>query len=127
MKCLRIRNRTRDCLLGDRVRLADGWWTRLRGMIGRPEPAPGQGMLIVPSQSVHMFWMKYPLDVAMLDRDGRVVALYPALPPRRWTKQHWKAHAALELPASTLARTGTEVGDIVEWDERSNEAAATAA
>lgn len=112
---VRITNRNRGTELGDRVAVAETWWTRLRGLIGRPEPGPGEGLLIVPSQSVHMFWMKYPLDVAMLDREGTVLALYPELPPRRWTKQHWKAHAAVELPAGTLAETGTEVGDVLEW------------
>lgn len=117
MRRIRVRNRSRDRELGDRVALADGFLTRLRGMIGRPEPGPGEGMLIAPSQGVHMWWMKYPLDVALLDGDGEVVAAYPELEPGRRTRIHRKARYALELPAGTLADTETRVGHVLEWDE----------
>lgn len=118
MKTLRVRNVARDALLGERVRLADRWWPRLRGMIGRPEPRPGEGLLLTPSQGVHMHWMRYPLDVALLDEARRVVALYPELRPWRHTRMHREARHALELPVGTLAGTGTAVGDRVEWSER---------
>ena len=62
-----------------------------------------------------MFGMRFALDVAFVARDGRVVALYPELPPGGRSRWHREAHAALELPAGTLARTGTRVGDVVEW------------
>lgn len=115
METVRIRNRARDAELGDRIAVADRWWPRLRGLIGRPEPKRGEGLLIVPSQSVHMFWMKYPIDVAMLDKAKRVIALYERIAPRKVTRVHWKAQYALELPQGTIAATGTEVGDELEW------------
>lgn len=115
MKAIRVRNVARDTLIGDRVRVADRWWPRLRGLIGHPEPQPGEGLLITPSQGVHMHWMRYALDVAMLDPEGRVVALYPELPPWRHTKRHRDALHALELPVGTLGETGTAVGDRLEW------------
>ncbi|MGD8495471.1 MAG: DUF192 domain-containing protein [Gemmatimonadales bacterium] len=114
MKTLEVRNATRDETLAGRVRLADGWWTRLRGMMGRPEPAEDEGMLLEPCQSVHMYWMKYPLDVAFLAPDGRIVATYHGLAPSRRSKWHRDADRALELRAGRLAATRTEVGDHVE-------------
>jgi uncharacterized membrane protein (UPF0127 family) len=62
-----------------------------------------------------MHGMRYPLDVAFLARDGRVVALYEGLPPGGRTHWHRDARHALELPAGTLAATGTREGDRLHW------------
>ena len=64
-----------------------------------------------------MMGMRYALDVAFLDREGRVVAAYPDLAPGGRTKYHREAWAALELAPGTLARTGTRVGHRLEWQE----------
>lgn len=114
MKTVGIWNATRDNALARRVMLADTWWTRLRGMMGRPEPAAGEGMLLVPCRSVHMYWMKYPLDIAFLAPDGRIVATYHGLAPSRRSKRHGDANRALELKAGTLAAKRAEVGDRLE-------------
>ncbi len=102
-------------MLGDRIGLADGFWTRLRGLLGRPEPQVGEGLLIVPSSGVHMYGMKYPLDVLFLGPDGRVVALYPGLEPGSRTKVHRGARAALEVPVGLIDDSGTQQGDLLEW------------
>jgi uncharacterized membrane protein (UPF0127 family) len=95
--------------------LADGFLTRLRGLLGRQEPIEGEGLLIVPSGGVHMYGMKYSLDVLLLDGDGRVVALYPGLAPWKRTRIHRDARAALELPVGAISRSGTQEGDILDW------------
>lgn len=115
MKRLRVENRTRGCLLGGDVGLADGWWLRLRGLLGRPALRPGEGLLLTPCNSVHMHGMRYPLDVAVLAPDGAVVAVYPGLPPGGRTRWHRGARHTLELPAGTLVATGTRVGDRLAW------------
>ena len=100
-----------------RVGLADSALRRLRGMLGRPAPGPDEGLLLLPCRAVHMMGMRYALDVAFLDREGRVVAAYPDLAPGGRTKYHREARAALELAPGTLARTGTRVGHRLEWQE----------
>lgn len=114
MKTVGIWNTTRGDALAQRVMLADTWWTRLRGMMGRPEPAADEGMLLVPCRSVHMYWMKYPLDIAFLAPDGQIVATYHGLAPSRRSKRHGDADRALELKAGTLAAKRAEVGDHLE-------------
>lgn len=115
MKLVGVTNVTRGRELGDRVMLADWMWPRLRGLIGRPRIAHGGGLLIVPCRGVHMYLMTYPIDVALMDRDGAVVALYRELAPGARTRWHADAHYALEVPSGTLAATGTTVGDRVTW------------
>jgi uncharacterized membrane protein (UPF0127 family) len=113
MRLVEARNRARGTVLGARVQVADRWWLRLRGLLGRSGLAAGEGLLIEPCRAVHMSGMKFPIDVAFLARDGAVVALYPGLAPGARTAWHRGARRALELPAGTLAATGTREGDVI--------------
>ncbi len=115
-----VQNRERGSTLGDRVGLADRWWPRLRGLLGRSGLSAGEGLLITSSQGVHMFGMKFPLDVALLDKERKVVALYRDLRPWKRTRMHWDAHYALELPVGKIDESGTLEGDVLEWTERSS-------
>ena len=104
--------------LGDRVRVADTWWTRLRGLLGTTSLAEGDGLLIEPCRGVHMLGMKYPIDVAFLDRAGRVVGLCHRLAPGRRSPVVRAARSALELPAGTLAAAGIVEGDTLTLSPR---------
>ena len=108
-----VRNATRGTEVARAV-VADGFWSRMRGLLGR-QLAEGQGMLIVPCKSVHTFGMKYDIDVAFIDKAGRVVAALPELQPWRVTAFHDTSYAVLELPAASLARSGTRVGDQLSY------------
>ena len=113
MRLVRAENVARGTLLGTRIGLADRWWLRLKGLLGRERLAPGEGLLLRPCRAVHMLGMRLTLDVAFLDPAGRVVALYPGLRPGGRTRWHGTARDALELPAGTLAATGTREGDTI--------------
>jgi uncharacterized protein len=111
MRLLRVHNVTRDITLADRAGAADNFWLRLRGLLGRPPLRAGDGLLLTPCSAVHMMGMKYPIDVAFVDREGLVVGLKSDLPPGGKSGWHRGARHALELPAGTLAATGTAPGD----------------
>ena len=115
MSTVQVRNADRDTVLGAEVEVADDWWRRLRGLLGRPPLKQGEGLLISPCRSVHMYGMKFGLDVVFLSRDGRVVGLYEALAPNRLTRWHREALHALEVPSGTIARSGTRLGDRLAW------------
>ncbi len=108
-------NRSRGTVLGDRVGLAATRWTRLRGFLARPMPRSGEGLLFLPSKGVHMYGMRYPLDVLLLDESGRVLSAYPALRPWKRTPLLPRARAALEVPVGRIAATQTREGDLLEW------------
>jgi uncharacterized protein len=115
---LEVRNESRGRLLGDRIGHADAWWSRLRGLLGRKGLAEGEGLLISPSRGVHMFGMRFPLDIMLLDSDGQVRAVYPELAPGRTTGMHKGVRHALELPVGVIAASGTQTGDKVQWTRR---------
>jgi uncharacterized protein len=115
MGLLQVRNEDRGALLGDRVRLADSYLTRLRGLLGTQGLESGQGLLISPSRGVHMFGMRYPLDVLLLDEAQRVKKCYVGLEPGKATGMHRGVRYALELPVGTIESTQTQEGDEIRW------------
>ena len=119
MRLVRVVNTRANRELGTRIRMADGWLLRLRGMVGRPAPQSGEGLLLTPCSSVHMHGVRFPLDVAFLDKRGAVVALYHSLAPWSRTRWHRNAVHALELPSGTLEESGTVVGDLLVWSSSS--------
>jgi len=86
-------------------------WTRLRGLIGRPPPAPGKALLLPRAASVHTCFMRYRIDVVFLDRSARVLAVHRAVPPWR-LRAHRGAHAVLELRAGEAGRLGLKPGKL---------------
>jgi uncharacterized membrane protein (UPF0127 family) len=60
---------------------------------------------------VHTFFMRFPIDVAFLDREGKVVKVFISAPPFRVLLGGPRARRALELPPGALIRTSTEPGD----------------
>jgi uncharacterized protein len=113
----RAHNVTRDAVLAERVETARGAWARMRGLAGRRELPAGNAMWLPATSGVHMLLMRFPIDVAFLARpaaDGtrEITDVRHALRPWRgvvwWSRG---AAGALELPAGTLAATGTRVGD----------------
>jgi len=96
----------------ERCERADTMWSRMRGLLGRDGLEPGGGMLINPSPSVHMFFMRFPIDVVFLDKSRTIVKIAHDLRPWR-TAGARKAVAALELPAGIAARCGLREGDIL--------------
>ena len=80
---VRVVNRTRGIVLGDKVRTASGFLSRFVGLLGTASIADGEGLWIVPCRSVHTLGMRYPIDVAFLDARGVVVGILGGLPPNR--------------------------------------------
>lgn len=113
---LRISNPARQSVLGDRIGVADTTLSRFVGLMGRRSLALGHGLLISPSNGVHTLWMRFSIDVLLLDKNRRVLAVYAKLRPFRVTAINWKASSALELPAGTIVSTNTQVGDVLQLD-----------
>jgi len=115
MNLIRVVNRTRGTLLGNRIMLVDSWPGRLRGYLGRPAPEPGEGMLLVQCNAVHMYGLAFPLDLVFMSNGGDVVRTIEALQPWKRSPRVGDAHFALELPAGALAASYTNVGDRLVW------------
>ena len=63
MSLIRVENLTRAQPVVTVGEVADSYWRRLRGLIGSKPLEPGEGLLIVPCNSVHSHFMGFPIDV----------------------------------------------------------------
>jgi len=93
----------------ERCLVADSPWSRMRGLLGRRGLESGEGLLLRPAGSVHTFFMRFPIDVVFLSRDGEVLKVAPALPAWR-TAAARRAKAVLELAADEAERREIRVG-----------------
>ena len=82
-------------ILGVDAEIADTFARRARGLIGRPPPGPGKGMLIPRCNAIHTFFMKYPIDATFLDRNDRVVKVVRGIRP--WRPLVWGGWRAVKV------------------------------
>ena len=94
----------------ERCVLADTALTRMKGLLGRRGLPSGEGILLKPASSVHMAFMRFPIDAVFLDRELRVVKIADDLRPWRAAGSRG-AKAVLEIPAGEAGRRGVRVGD----------------
>ena len=93
------------------IRCASRWWARARGLIGHPRLCLGQGLLIHPCRAVHGWGMRYPLDLAFLDRQAHILKI-DVLKPGGWAVC-WTACSVLELAPGSVAYYGWKEGECV--------------
>jgi uncharacterized protein len=112
-----VYNKTRETFVATEVVVADTYFRRLVGLLGKTKrwARPGRGLWITPSHGVHTFGMLFPLDLIFLDRQKEVVAIEEHVRPFRISSVSLKSDSVLELPAHTVFRTGTQIGDRLEF------------
>jgi uncharacterized protein len=111
-----IYNKTRETFVATEATVADSYLRRLVGLLGKTKrwAQLGRGLWIVPSRGVHTIGMMFPIDLIFLSKEKQVVHVEEHLRPFRISAVSLKATSVLELPAHTVFRTGTQVGDRME-------------
>lgn len=99
-------------IISNNILVADSPLTRVIGLMFRKKPS-ADGLMIQPCNSIHTFFMRYPLDVIFIGRDNKVIKVIRDLKPWRMTWIYFKAYKTLELPAGNLSPEIKE-GDILE-------------
>lgn len=108
---MQVHNQTRGQPLITHGELADTFWTRLCGLMGRSTLRDGEGLVLKGDKSIHSFFMRFAIDVVYADCETRVVRLDPAMRPNRIGPIVAQAVYILELPVGVIQATGTRVGD----------------
>jgi uncharacterized membrane protein (UPF0127 family) len=104
-------------VVGEQLLTAFDSASRRQGLLGRDALARGTLLIIAPSNAVHTFFMRFPIDIAFVAKDGHILKLRHAVPARRMAAA-LRAHAVIEMPAGTLERTGTQPGDRLQIAKR---------
>jgi uncharacterized membrane protein (UPF0127 family) len=105
-----IRNQTRGTVLGEAVELADTSEKRRTGLLKHERLQPGEGLWIVPCESVHTFFMKFAIDLVYVDKRHKVRKVRHSVAPWRMSAC-LSAHSVIELAAGTAEQSGTQAGD----------------
>jgi uncharacterized membrane protein (UPF0127 family) len=116
MRVAKVVDVTRGTVIGDRVEIADTSSTRRKGLLGRAGLDAGAGLWIKPCSGVHMFGMKFAIDVIGLNGKREVIKLWPNLKPWRISPISMRLRSVIELPAGRIAECQVELGDVLEID-----------
>ena len=87
------------------VRVATTRAERIRGLLGRPPPPPGTGLLLLRATSIHTLGLGFPIEVAWLDDELGVVEVRTLRPGRLALPRRGARHV-LECPVGTGIRAG---------------------
>lgn len=97
------------------VSLADTFLKRSKGLLGTEVLSKGEGLLITPCNSIHMFFMKYPIDVLFLNDEGKVVGMVKNIRPWRASKIYFKATMTLEMSSGLIDEWNIQCGDLLKF------------
>lgn len=109
-----IRNMDRNTVPANDCRIADSFFPRFLGLMGKKSLKHGAGLLITPCNSIHMMFMRFPIDAVFLGPGNEVLYIAEGIKPWRLSPLIRKAHSVLELPAGAVKSSLTEVGDRLE-------------
>ncbi|MDD5196830.1 MAG: DUF192 domain-containing protein [Candidatus Omnitrophota bacterium] len=108
---MKIINQTRSSVLADDTIIADTFFRRVRGLLGKNSLNQGQALILNPCNSIHTYFMRFPIDILFVDENNRVLQIITDLVPFRFSPLFFKSRLVIELPAGTIRSTATSQGD----------------
>ena len=106
-----ITNQTKQKTIADVVYFADNSFKRMQGLLGKKSLGISEAMIIKPCNSIHTFFMRFPIDVLFVDKHNKVVKIITNLPPFRLSPLCFASQFVVELPVGTIQATRTSLGD----------------
>lgn len=107
-------NKTKNTLVASEVFEAKSFWARTKGLLGRSSLPSGHALWIHHCNSIHTWFMKFPIDVIFLDRQLKVKAVYQNVKPWRLVFSFSGAVSVVELAAGQLSHQIVEKGDLLD-------------
>ena len=111
---MRVIDVSRKTVLASTVEVADTSAKRSKGLLGRNSLGPGEGLWIVPCESVHTFGMRFAIDLVYLDREHRIRKIRRNVVPWR-VSLCLSAHSVIELASGSIRDQDAQLGDKVEF------------
>jgi uncharacterized membrane protein (UPF0127 family) len=106
-------NKKKRILIPILIKRADTFKQRFFGLMFRRIPISNEGLWIIPCDSIHMFFMSFPIDVLFLDKQGYIVKLTMGIKPWKVIPPVPNAFSVIELPIGTIKKYEIELGDKV--------------
>lgn len=115
MKKVKVFNESQNTLLLEEAELADSFFLRLKGLLGRSSLQVGSGMIIMPCKAVHTVGMNFKIDVAFIDKNNYVCHIINSMEPYRFSPTIKKAHYVIEAPPETFKNARTKIGERIKF------------
>ncbi len=115
MKKVKIINLSNNSVVLEQAEVADTFFLRLKGLLGRSGLPPGKGILIKPCRAVHTLGMSFSIDVAFVDNNNCICYLIEDMSPCKLSPAVKGSAYVIEGPAGTFKQSGTALGDEVSW------------
>lgn len=115
MKIITIRNKETNALIADNIGLANTMITRFVGLMNKKKLEDNEGILLTPCSSIHMMFMKFPLDIVFLDKKNKVIKIIENIKPWKISPVVFMAQSVLELPSGTVSKIGLKINDILDF------------
>ena len=110
---MKVINKTRQTILAENAAIAKTPLTRMIGLLNRKAFEPGEALIIRPCNSIHTFFMRFPIDVIFVDANNRIIKTISRMRPFRISGIYLNALFTIELPAGTLDKTSAQTGDYI--------------
>lgn len=106
-----ITNKTKNTILASNVLLANTSFKRMRGLLGKKKLKSGEGLILKPANSIHTFFMHFPIDVIFVNKNNQAIKVMPNLPPWRISPIYLQSNFVIELPQGSIQSSQTSQGD----------------
>ncbi|MFA5039173.1 MAG: DUF192 domain-containing protein [Candidatus Omnitrophota bacterium] len=115
-RIVKVLNESKGTILAEKVEIAETWRSRSKGLLGRRGLGKGEGLLITPCNSIHTFFMKFPIDVLFLDKNMKIVKITPSMGPWRLSGS-LRGYQVLEIEHGASNNMGISVGNSLKLVE----------
>ncbi len=112
-----ILNTTKNTIIAQKGVIADTFLARVTGLLNKKFLPSGEALIITCCRSIHMFFMRFSIDVIFVDKNNYVVGCVEHIKPFRLTPIFFRSSYAIEAPEGTIMQTKTSVGDKIEIKE----------
>lgn len=112
---MKVVNTTKKTTLCTNCKVANNFISRFIGLMGKKNLPEGNGLLITPCNSIHMFFMNMPLDIIFIDKNNMIVHLLENIKPWSLSGIMHGSCSAIELPSGTIKKTSSSVGDRLQF------------
>ena len=93
--------------------MADTFWLRLRGLLGRTFDS-FDALILLPCSSIHTCFMKYPIDLLFVGRAMKILKIEENVQPWTLHKGCSTSHLVVEFPAGKVKKLGIKTGDTLQ-------------
>ncbi|MFQ5448733.1 MAG: DUF192 domain-containing protein [Saprospiraceae bacterium] len=113
---MQIQNQTKQTTIATQCRIADTFFSRLKGLLGSPPLVAGEGLLLVNEKSIHTFFMGFPIDVVYINHDKTVIRLERNVTANQVRPFVPQSAYILELPIGIIDTSHTQINDQLVFD-----------